>query len=363
MNIDRVALFSSPPTSTDWPPTDCGSPPRRQCSERLSFERKRDPAELQQLTGREVGRERLDEVVADERQLHEGAGGDELVRHRLDDRLLPLAAREVVLGRVEPVLTDARVDQRALAAHRLPALAETPALPFLAARLGRVRAVEAVGEDRLRHVDLDPAERVDHLPEVVEVDEDDVVRLQAGQRLNGLHRQRRPTELEGGVDLVRPLPGDVHAEVARDRQIRHPVPLRVGADEQDRVGAAEVLARRGLVAVGAEQHDQRRIRQQQAVLRREARLHGLRQPRVRLLDAAAEGQVAGDQPDEQQDAQHEHRKADPPAPPRLAGPLRAARLRHGPAAPDAGPSAPSLSCGRPCRAGRASLRPPSGAVW
>ena len=36
---------------------------------------------------------------------------DELVRHRLDHRLLALAAREVVVGGIEPVLADARVDR------------------------------------------------------------------------------------------------------------------------------------------------------------------------------------------------------------------------------------------------------------
>ena len=285
-----------------------------------------DPAELQELSGGQVRRQRLDEAGADERQLHEGAEGDELVGHRLDDGLLALAAREVVLGRVEPVLPHARVDQRPLAVHRLRPLLEPPAGPLLAARLGRVGAVEAVGEDRLRHVDLDPAERVDHLSEVVEVDEDDVVRPQARERGDGLHRERRPAELEGGVDLVRALAGDVDAQVARDREIRHPVPLRVGAHEQDRVGAAEVLARGGAVAVGAEQHDQGRVRQHQPLLGRELRLDRLRQPLVRLLDALPKREVAGDDPDDQEHAQQQRGEPDPAAPARLPRLPRAARL-------------------------------------
>ena len=66
-----------------------------------------DPAELQQLSGGEIGRQRLHEVAADEGELQERARPDELVGHRLDHGLLALAAREVVLGRVEPVLPDA----------------------------------------------------------------------------------------------------------------------------------------------------------------------------------------------------------------------------------------------------------------
>ena len=85
------------------------------------------------------------------------------------------AAGEVRLRRVELVLADARVDQRALPVHVLPAFLEAPALP--GTRTGRRsrRAVEAVGEDRLRHVDLDPADGVDQLLELGEVDEGDVV--------------------------------------------------------------------------------------------------------------------------------------------------------------------------------------------
>ena len=141
-----------------------------------------DPAELHQLTGREVGRERLGEIAADERKAQERPGPGELARHRLDHGLLPVGARQVVVRRVELVLADAGVDQGAPAVHLLLALAEPPARPLLAARVGCVRAVELVREDRLRDVDLDPADGVDHGLEVLEVDEHDVVRLQAGER-------------------------------------------------------------------------------------------------------------------------------------------------------------------------------------
>ena len=79
-------------------------------------------------------------------------------------RLLARAARDVGLGRVELVLADARVDQRPPAVHVLPALGEAPALPCRTA-LRLERAVEPVREDRLRHVDVDAADRVDQVLE------------------------------------------------------------------------------------------------------------------------------------------------------------------------------------------------------
>ena len=50
------------------------------------------------------------------------------------------------------------------------------------------------------------------------------------------------TEGVRGVDLVRAMAGDVDAQVAWDREVREAVPLRVGADDQDRVGATRILA-------------------------------------------------------------------------------------------------------------------------
>ena len=184
---------------------------------------------------------------------------------------------------------DAGVDQGAPAVHLLLALAEPPARPLLAARIGRVRALELVREDRLRNVDLDAAERVDHGFEVLEVDQHDVIRLQARERLYRLERQRRAAQLVCRVDLVRPVARDLDAEIARDREIGHPVPAGIGSEEQNRVRAPRVGE---LVAVGAQEQDQRRLRDQHAVLRRKVRLRRLRQPRVRLIDAAAEREVA-----------------------------------------------------------------------
>ena len=107
VNIEIAAAFSSVPISTDSPPIVCGSPPRRQWSARAALARNLTQPSCSSCPAREVGRQRLDEVAADEGQPQERARPDELVGHRLDHGLLALAAREVVLGRVEPVLADA----------------------------------------------------------------------------------------------------------------------------------------------------------------------------------------------------------------------------------------------------------------
>ena len=134
----------------------------------------------------------------------------ELVRHRL--RRPPAAARRAS-GRSRPGRAGSRGCASRSSARRpsifcLPLL-EAPALPLLAARLGRVRAVEAVREDRLRHVDVDPAERVDHASR--KSSKSTIATwfdLQPRQRADRPQRERRPAELEGGVDLVRAEAGD-----------------------------------------------------------------------------------------------------------------------------------------------------------
>ena len=125
----------------------------------------------------------------------------DLAGRRLDHLLLPPRPVEIGLGRIEPVLANPRVDERPLPVHVLHALLEAPALPLLALRVARIRAVEAVREDRLRDDDVDAADRVDQLAEPVEVDDRDVVDVEPGQVLDRLERQRRPTELRRGVEL------------------------------------------------------------------------------------------------------------------------------------------------------------------
>jgi hypothetical protein len=100
----------------------------------------------------------------------------------------------------------------------LHALFETPALPFTAL-LGLERAVEGVRENRLRHLHVDSAERVDELAEAVEVDHHDVVDGKPGERTNGVDRECRAADLVCGVDLRGSVAGDLDAEVARDREV------------------------------------------------------------------------------------------------------------------------------------------------
>src|SRR5437773_298620 len=85
---------------------------------------------------------------------------------------------------------DEALPPRPLAVHVLHPLVEAPARPAGAARLARVRAVEAVREDVLRHVDLDPADVVDQLLEAPEVDGDDVVHRQTGEVADRAHGER-----------------------------------------------------------------------------------------------------------------------------------------------------------------------------
>src|SRR5947209_15995777 len=162
------------------------------------------PGELDEIPGGEVGRDRREERRPVERQREEPRRARELRKRRLHHRLLVLTALEVRPRRVEPVLPDARVDERRVAVHVLHALVEAPALPLLAARRRRVRTVEAVGEDVLRRVDVDAADGVDELLEGAEVDDRGVVdrELRSQQLVHRLYGEPRSAELHCSVDLL-----------------------------------------------------------------------------------------------------------------------------------------------------------------
>src|SRR4029077_8529415 len=99
---------------------------------------------------REVGREGLHQVASHERQVEKGPDARELGRDRLDNLLLARRASQIFLARIEAILPDARVDQRALAVHMLWPLLEMPAVPRTA--FGVVeRAIELVRPDGLGH--------------------------------------------------------------------------------------------------------------------------------------------------------------------------------------------------------------------
>src|SRR5579862_5549257 len=275
------------------------------------------PAELHEVPGGHVGRDRRKQVRPVERQREEARRARELRKRRLHDRLLVLLPLEVRPGRVELVLSDARVDERRVPVHVLRPLREAPAGPLLATRLRRVRTVEAVGEDLLGDVHGDAADGVDELLELLEVDEHNVVHLQlrAEQRVHRLDGELRTAELHRRVDLlVHPVDG--HEQVARNGEIRDAVAARVCPQEHHRVGVV-VGAAAGLAVrrvVGPEQEDVRRRVEHQPVLLCEHRRRPGRQPFVRIGDAAVHGQVPGDAPDDGEDDQGDDGEQRPATP-------------------------------------------------
>ena len=89
--------------------------------------------------------------------------------------------------------------------------------------------------DRGRQVDVDAADRVDELAEAVEVDDRDLVDVDAEQVLDRPDRELRAAGGVGGVDLLRSLPGDLGERVAGDRELAERAPP--GPDQHDRVRA------------------------------------------------------------------------------------------------------------------------------
>ena len=148
--------------------------PRRAGNAPSSSPTRNLPSRLDELARRQVGGERR-RTSRPRWQPEERPDRRELRRDRIDHRLLPCTARSPS-PTVEHVLADPRVDQRPLAVHA-GCPSESPAGPLVATRLRGVGAVETIGPDRLRHVHVDPAERVDQILEVAEADHDDVVHL------------------------------------------------------------------------------------------------------------------------------------------------------------------------------------------
>src|SRR5579884_4316608 len=203
-----------------------------------------DPGELQELPGGEVGGDRSEQRAAVEGQAEEQRGARQLAQRRLLDELLVVLAGEVRPGGVELVLADPREDQGLVAVHVRRPLVETPAGPAQAPLPGGVRAVEPVREDVLGHVYGDPADRVDQLLELVEVDDHDVVDGQRppDERVDRADGEPRPAELHGRVDLLLTVARHLGAQVARDREEDEPVPAGVGVEEGDRVGVLVAAA-------------------------------------------------------------------------------------------------------------------------
>ena len=96
--------------------------------------------------------------------------------------------------------------------------------------------------------DVDPAQRVDQVREVLEAHLDDVVDAHAAAEevLDRPHRQPGATDGVGGVDLLRAVTGDRRVGVARDREPAYRPERRVKQQDAVRAtgpgGAGLVLA-------------------------------------------------------------------------------------------------------------------------
>ena len=103
------------------------------------------------------------------------------------------------------------------------------------AALAAAGAAGDVGAELVRDVDLDPADRVDQVFEAGEVDDRDVVDVDAEEPFDRFDLQLGAAEGVGAVDLLRALAGDFGVDVARDREFAEAA--AAGADQHQRVGA------------------------------------------------------------------------------------------------------------------------------
>ena len=201
--------------------------------------------------------------------------------------------------------------------------------PQRVAALAAAGAAGDVGADLHRHVDLDPADRVDQVFEPGEVDDRDVVDLDVEEVLDRLDLRLGAAEGVGGVDLLRVLAGDLGVGVAGDREFVELAAAGadqhqgVGAELADRAGAVRgvavgllveaLLGRRvpglggvGRAGVGADDEDRLRVDEQERVavqrrLRFAGELEGLELGRDREGEEAERDPAQGRDADPFQD--------------------------------------------------------------
>ena len=157
-------------------------------------------------------------------------------RNARHEALLPLHAAEVHVV----VVTEAHVVESVRPAQQLIPGLDVDGLVV------PERVVVAVVD-----VHVHPAERVDDVGEGVEPDLHVVVDVDAGGLLDGLDGQSGTVEGEGGVQLALAVPGDIHPQVAGEREHRQIVLFGIDVDDHQSVGPATA---RGLLgtAVGAD---------------------------------------------------------------------------------------------------------------
>ena len=226
--------------------------------------------EAEQRRAGHVAADRLRRRPRDPRQADERLDGGDLVLDRAEDLLLAARAGQVRFLGVAIVVAGAGERERLLAVDLLLAALQAQRVAAV------LEAAVELGDDAAAAVG-DAAERVDQLREVLEVDLDQVVDLDAEVGLDGADRQRGAADGVRGVDLVLAGAGDVDHGVARDRERRvlaaadpqqqdavraarladlvrprllGALRARVGAEHEDRVGRRQRVARAAELGVG-----------------------------------------------------------------------------------------------------------------
>jgi hypothetical protein len=162
-------------------------------------------------------------------------------------------------------------------------------------------------------VDPDAAEAVDDLAKALEVDRDDVVDGQVRQRANGFERALRPAVRVRRVDPVDGAAAvraaHLDDQVARERERRHRLGLRVGAEEHDRVGARRRRAVLGPVVVADHEGVRGRVRRGDVqLLERDLDLLARRE----VFDCGERFEVdPSGRPEDQARADDDHQQEDP----------------------------------------------------
>ena len=273
MNIATVATLSSVPRMTDSPPTVAGSPPSRQWSARAGVGAEVDPAELHQLPGAEVGRERRDEVVADERQPRPRCRRSSPCRASPGRPAAGVAtarspSRSGRAGSAGCASRRARACRPCAASRARTANRATARIAARSRTGSRSGSSGSAGRRRRRSPDC-----VDQLPKRSKSTNATWLTSRPVRLPDRAERERRAADLVRGVDLRDADLGDLDLEVARDREEREPPLPGVGADEHDRVRAVGALAPGRDAAVGAEHEDRRRRSRRGARRRRQLPPH------------------------------------------------------------------------------------------
>ncbi len=138
-----------------------------------------------------------------------------------------------------------------------------------------------------------------------------MVHVQAGQVLDRPQGERGATELVGRVDLREAVLRNLDLKVTRDGEVCEAPLAGIGAQQHDRVGPVRALPAGAVAAVGPEDEDRRRCRDEQAVALRELPPDAGRNPVVRGADTARDGQVAPHGPCDRKDEEQHEAECDP----------------------------------------------------